>query len=35
MMPIVGFLVSRVDPRWMIVYGFSVFGVGAVYHAGT
>ncbi len=26
MMPIVGFLVSRVDPRWMIVYGFSVSG---------
>jgi len=24
MMPIVGFLVSRVDPRWMIVYGFLV-----------
>jgi MFS transporter, DHA2 family, multidrug resistance protein len=24
MMPIVGFLVSRVDPRWMIVYGFTV-----------
>ncbi len=24
MMPVVGFLVSRVDPRWMIVYGFSV-----------
>jgi DHA2 family multidrug resistance protein len=24
MMPIVGFLVSRVDPRWMIVYGFAV-----------
>jgi DHA2 family multidrug resistance protein len=24
MMPIVGFLVSRVDPRWMIVYGFSI-----------
>ncbi len=26
MMPIVGFLVSRVDPRWMIVYGFSISG---------
>jgi len=24
MMPIVGFLVSRVDPRWMIVYGFGI-----------
>jgi len=24
MMPVVGFLVTRVDPRWMIVYGFSV-----------
>ncbi len=24
MMPVVGLLVSRVDPRWMIVYGFSV-----------
>ncbi len=24
MMPIVGFLVGRVDPRWMIVYGFSM-----------
>jgi DHA2 family multidrug resistance protein len=24
MMPVVGFLVSRVDPRWMIVYGFSM-----------
>ena len=24
MMPIVGFLVSRVDPRWMIVYGFAM-----------
>jgi DHA2 family multidrug resistance protein len=24
MMPIVGFLVTRVDPRWMIVYGFSM-----------
>ena len=24
MMPIVGLLVSRVDPRWMIVYGFVV-----------
>ena len=24
MMPIVGFLVTRVDPRWMIVYGFTV-----------
>jgi MFS transporter, DHA2 family, multidrug resistance protein len=24
MMPIVGLLVSRVDPRWMIVYGFAV-----------
>ncbi len=24
MMPLVGFLVSRVDPRWMIVYGFAV-----------
>jgi len=24
MMPVVGFLVSRVDPRWLIVYGFSV-----------
>jgi DHA2 family multidrug resistance protein len=27
MMPIVGFLVSRVDPRWMIVYGFSISGI--------
>jgi len=27
MMPVVGFLVGRVDPRWMIVYGFSVSGV--------
>jgi DHA2 family multidrug resistance protein len=27
MMPIVGFLVSRVDPRWMIVYGFSISAV--------
>jgi DHA2 family multidrug resistance protein len=26
MMPIVGFLVSRVDPRWMIVYGFGISG---------
>jgi len=24
MMPIVGFLVSRIDPRWMIVYGFAM-----------
>jgi MFS transporter, DHA2 family, multidrug resistance protein len=24
MMPIVGFLVSRVDPRWMIVFGFAI-----------
>ena len=24
MMPIVGFLVTRVDPRWMIVYGFGM-----------
>jgi DHA2 family multidrug resistance protein len=24
MMPVVGILVSRVDPRWLIVYGFSV-----------
>jgi DHA2 family multidrug resistance protein len=24
MMPIVGFLVGRVDPRWMIVYGFTI-----------
>ena len=24
MMPIVGFLVTRVDPRWMIVYGFAM-----------
>jgi DHA2 family multidrug resistance protein len=24
MMPIVGFLVTRVDPRWMIAYGFSM-----------
>ena len=24
MMPIVGFLVTRVDPRWMIVYGFGI-----------
>jgi MFS transporter, DHA2 family, multidrug resistance protein len=24
MMPVVGFLVSRVDPRWMIIYGFVV-----------
>ena len=24
MMPVVGFLVSRVDPRWMIIYGFIV-----------
>lgn len=24
MMPIVGFLVGRVDPRWLIVYGFTV-----------
>src|SRR5580704_753779 len=24
MMPVVGFLVSRVAPRWMIVYGFAV-----------
>ena len=24
MMPIVGFLVARVDPRWMIVYGFAM-----------
>ena len=24
MMPIVGFLVSRVDPRWMIIFGFSM-----------
>jgi MFS transporter, DHA2 family, multidrug resistance protein len=27
MMPVVGILVSRVDPRWMIVYGFSVSGL--------
>jgi DHA2 family multidrug resistance protein len=27
MMPVVGLLVSRVDPRWMIVYGFSVSGL--------
>jgi DHA2 family multidrug resistance protein len=27
MMPIVGFLVSRVDPRWMIVYGFGISSV--------
>ena len=24
MMPIVGFLVTRVDPRWMIIFGFSI-----------
>jgi DHA2 family multidrug resistance protein len=24
MMPIVGFLVTRIDPRWMIVYGFAM-----------
>lgn len=24
MMPVVGFLVTRVDPRWMIVYGFGM-----------
>ena len=24
MMPVVGLLVSRIDPRWMIVYGFSI-----------
>ena len=24
MMPIVGFLVTRVDPRWMIIYGFGM-----------
>jgi DHA2 family multidrug resistance protein len=34
MMPIVGFLVSRVDPRWMIVYGFAILRHGAVHHAG-
>ena len=28
MMPIVGVLVSKVDPRWMIVYGFSVTSLG-------
>jgi MFS transporter, DHA2 family, multidrug resistance protein len=27
MMPIVGFLVSRVDPRWMIVYGFTISSI--------
>jgi DHA2 family multidrug resistance protein len=27
MMPIVGFLVGRVDPRWMIVYGFAVSSI--------
>ena len=27
MMPIVGFLVSRVDPRWMIVYGFTISAI--------
>jgi len=27
MMPIVGILVSRVDPRWMIVYGFSISSI--------
>jgi DHA2 family multidrug resistance protein len=27
MMPIVGFLVSRVDPRWMIVYGFGISSI--------
>jgi DHA2 family multidrug resistance protein len=26
MMPIVGFRVGRVDPRWMIVYGFTISG---------
>lgn len=34
MMPIVGILVSRVDPRWMIVYGFSVSAV-ALFTMGT
>ena len=24
MMPLVGFLVTRVDPRWMIIYGFTI-----------
>ncbi len=24
MMPVVGFLVTRVDPRWMIIYGFTI-----------
>jgi DHA2 family multidrug resistance protein len=27
MMPLVGFLISRVDPRWMIVCGFSISSV--------
>jgi DHA2 family multidrug resistance protein len=27
MMPIVGFLVSRVDQRWMIVYGFTISAI--------
>jgi DHA2 family multidrug resistance protein len=34
MMPIVGILVSRVDPRWMIVYGFSV-SAAALFTMGT
>jgi DHA2 family multidrug resistance protein len=34
MMPVVGILVSRVDPRWMIVYGFSV-SAAALFMMGT
>jgi len=34
MMPVVGILVSRVDPRWMIIYGFSV-SAAALFTMGT
>ena len=34
MMPVVGILVTRVDPRWMIVYGFSV-SAAALFTMGT
>ncbi len=30
MMPLVGFLIGRVDPRWMICYGFSVLGTSMI-----
>src|SRR5258707_4213715 len=33
-MPIVGVLTSRIDNRWLIALGFTVFGVTALWMAG-